>query len=237
MFGRFGRRRIIVSPGGFTRLGGRLVGAVLWTVVVEAAAFLAYAFADGPAVLRDHVALTPARAWQEPWQLLTSLLLHVDARDTIGSLVGVWIFGTPLQRLWGPRRLLWFLFGTGLCANLIMALCGTSAPVGGLAPSAVALVVAFGFLFAAPYVNLYGLLPLRGKHLAWFALGMTGLASLTGGPGAHTVGLAAGGLAGAMYVTDLWRPSRLLEKLRNWRARRRFHSLPGGKGRDPRFWN
>jgi len=237
VLGPFGRRRLIISPGGTTTLGGRLAGVTLWIVALEIATFLVYAFADGPALLRDHVALTPARAWDEPWQLLTSLLLHVDTRDWIGSLVGVWVFGTPVERAWGSRRLVWFLVGTGVFANLVMALLGTSAPVGGLAPSAVALVVAFGFLFADPYVYLYGLLPLRGKHLAWFALGLTGLASLTGGAGTHTVGLVAGGVGGALFVTGLWRPAHFFQRIRNWRARRRLRSLPGGKGRDPRYWN
>jgi rhomboid family protein len=235
VLGSFGRRRIALPPGGFTRLGGRLGRGALLVIAVELAAFLAYAFADGPALLRDHVALTPGRVWHEPWQLLSSLLLHVDARDAIGSLLGVWIFGGPLERLWGPFGLCRFLFGTGLLANLAMALCGGPATVGGIAPSAVALVVAFGFVFAEPYVHLYGLLPLRGKHLCWIVLGATALSSLTGALGVHTVGLAAGGVAGAFHVNGLSRPSGLLARLSRWRARRRLRLVPGR--RPPRYWN
>jgi membrane associated rhomboid family serine protease len=218
-----------------TTLGGRLGRGALAVVLVEIAAFLVYAFADGPAVLRDHVALTPARAWSEPWQLVTSLLLHVDARDLIGSLVGVWIFGAPLERLWGPRRLIWFLVGTGAFAAVVMALVGTGGPVGGLAPSAVALVVVFGFLFAEPYVFLYGVLPLKGKHLCIFALVTTGLSSLTGGPGVHTVGLMAGAVAGVLHATGLWRPSRAVARISAWRARRRLRLVRDD--RSSRMWN
>lgn len=236
MFGRFGRRRIVVSPGGLTRLGGRLGRGAFAVVAVEIAVFLVYAFADGPKGMRDHVALTPSRALREPWQLLTSLLLHVDPRELIGSLVAVWIFGAPIERLWGPRRLIWFLVGTGVFAGAVMALIGGERPLGGLAPSAVALVVAFGWLFAEPYVFLYGALPLRGKHFAIFALGTTALASLTGGPGVHTVGLLAGGVAGALHTTGGWRPSRLISRVTAWRARRRLRVLRGGRG-SSRMWN
>lgn len=217
-------------------VGGPLRGGVLAVIAVELGIFLVYAFADGPAALRDHVALTPSLAFREPWQLVTSLLLHLDARDLIGSLVGVWIFGSPLERLWDRRGLIRFLAGTGLFANLAMALWGGSLPVGGLAPSAVALVVAFGLLFGESHVVLYGLLSLKGKHLAYFALGLTALASLTGGAGVNTVGLAAGGIAGVLQVTGLWRPSRWTARIAGWRARRRLRVLDGGRG-SSRRWN
>ena len=41
-----------------------------------------------------------------PWQVLTYAFLHGDTFHLFFNMLGLWMFGSELERLWGPRRYL-----------------------------------------------------------------------------------------------------------------------------------
>lgn len=55
----------------------------------------------------------------QPWQLVTHLFLHANFMHLFGNMFALWMFGTQLESLWGPKRFLTFYFLCGIGAGLI----------------------------------------------------------------------------------------------------------------------
>ncbi len=61
--------------------------------------------------------------WQsplfKPWQIITHLFMHGDFMHLLGNMFALWMFGSILENLWGPKRFLLFYFVCGLGAALL----------------------------------------------------------------------------------------------------------------------
>jgi membrane associated rhomboid family serine protease len=55
----------------------------------------------------------------KPWQLITHMFLHGNLMHLIGNMFALWMFGSVLENLWGPKRFLTFYFICGLGAALL----------------------------------------------------------------------------------------------------------------------
>ena len=62
-------------------------------------------------------------AWQselfKPWQLITHMFLHGDFGHIFGNMLALWMFGSILENLWGPKRFLLFYVLCGMGAAVI----------------------------------------------------------------------------------------------------------------------
>ena len=54
-----------------------------------------------------------------PWQLVTHMFMHADAGHIFGNMFGLFMFGSALERLWGPKRFLTYYLLTGLGAAVL----------------------------------------------------------------------------------------------------------------------
>ena len=50
------------------------------------------------------------------WQLLTHMFMHGDFYHILFNMVGLYMFGTPLEQLWGRNKFIFFYLSTGLGA-------------------------------------------------------------------------------------------------------------------------
>jgi membrane associated rhomboid family serine protease len=215
------------------RLGGRLTPVVTWLLVIELTAFIVYAFADGPAFYRDHLALTPARTLPnlEVWQLVTALFFPVAGGALLGNLIGLFFIGPLLERPWGSRRFLTVFLVSGIAANLTAALVGLwlapTRATGGCTSSLVALTVAFGFVYRRQQLLFFGVAPMRAVHLSvFFTALVAGITAGVIGALAATERLPLDGVGDR--VARWWRASRRA------RLKRRYKVLTGGKGDEPK---
>jgi membrane associated rhomboid family serine protease len=58
------------------------------------------------------------------WRLLTGMLLHGNALHLVMNGAGLWIFGGPVERVFGKTRFVVIFFSAGLLGNLLSALGG-----------------------------------------------------------------------------------------------------------------
>src|SRR5262245_38636083 len=73
--------------------------------------------------LGQWLALYPIGSGQfAPWQLLTYAFLHGDVLHLFFNMLGLWMFGSELERLWGQRRFIHMLLAGALAAALIQLL-------------------------------------------------------------------------------------------------------------------
>jgi membrane associated rhomboid family serine protease len=53
------------------------------------------------------------------WQFVTSMFMHGGFIHLLLNMYALWAFGTPLEKMWGKNKFLFFYFLSGIGANLI----------------------------------------------------------------------------------------------------------------------
>lgn len=214
------RRRIVVGPETqILRLGGRPPRATATLLIVQGALFLLYVFANGPAWIHEHLALSAGQALGlfELWQPLTAMWVHVEPRGLFFNLATLWVFGPPLERWWGRRRFVVFFVTTGvvgLIAAMFVGLLWPQQLVSGSAGSVIALTLAAAVLFPRHLAHLHWLLGIEVRWLGYGLIAFSVLGSLIQAAWLD-VAVSLGGLACAWLFLDSIR-----RRLADWRVRR-----------------
>ena len=55
----------------------------------------------------------------EWWQVITHMFMHGSLMHIIFNMYALWAFGTPLERIWGRNKFLFFYFSAGLGSALL----------------------------------------------------------------------------------------------------------------------
>lgn len=145
-----------------------------------------------------------------PWQVLSYAFLHANLAHLAFNMFGLWMFGSDLERLWGARRLGFFLAVSVLAAAaaqlLVTTLLGSSAPTIGASGGLFGLLIGFAMVF--PQRTITPLLPPIPMP-AWLFVTLYGLIELTLGVTGTATGVAhfahLGGLFGGWIVIRYWR--------------------------------
>jgi rhomboid family protein len=171
------------------------------------------------------------------WQLFTYLFLHAGFFHIIFNLYALWVFGSDLERLWGPRQFLFFFFltgiGAGLCDVILNTLFPPAFPVFTIGNSGAVygLLLAYGMLFPDRPILFALIIPMKAK---WFVvlMGVIELVASLGGPGSGVSHVAhLGGMLFALFYLrggDL--PYRWQLRYHEWRRsrlRRKFEVYMG----------
>jgi membrane associated rhomboid family serine protease len=92
-------------------------------LIINGLFFLAQNAFDGPGMEFSFENVLALHAWQSslfrPWQLVTHMFLHGDVMHIFGNMLALWMFGSVLENLWGPKRFLTFYLVCGLGAALM----------------------------------------------------------------------------------------------------------------------
>jgi membrane associated rhomboid family serine protease len=181
-------------------------------IIANVAAFL-LEMAAGSDALLTRLALWPLGPLFAPWQPVTYAFLHGGLGHLFFNMLGLYMFGADLERVWGPRRYLVYYAVSVLSAAVAQlafaALAGSNVPAIGASGAVFGLLLAFAMYFphrmvvlifppipmpAWLFATLYGAIEL--------VLGVTGTASGV----AHFAHL--GGMVGGYLLIRGWRPSR-----------------------------
>jgi membrane associated rhomboid family serine protease len=145
-----------------------------------------------------------------PWQVLTYAFLHGDMLHLFFNMLGLWMFGAELERLWGHKRLIAFLLASVLAAAaaqmLLTAIVPTRAPTVGASGGLYGLLLAYGVLFPnRTIMPLFPPIPMKARTfvMVFGAIELVmGWMSPNGGV-AHFAHL--GGMLGAWLMIQYWR--------------------------------
>jgi membrane associated rhomboid family serine protease len=144
-----------------------------------------------------------------PWQLVTYAFLHGGVGHLFFNMLGLWMFGSELERVWGQQRYWQFLLAGVLTAALaqliITALAGSNVPTVGASGALYALLLAFGMLFPNRVIMpLFPPIPMKART---FVIVFGALELLLGlmdvGGVAHFAHL--GGMVGGFLMIRFWR--------------------------------
>jgi membrane associated rhomboid family serine protease len=219
---------------------GPVSPAVKWIIIANVVMFLVSMFVD----LTSYLGLVPQqvveRGWV--WQLATYMFLHGGAAHILFNMLGIWMFGTELERLWGTRFFTRFYALTGVGAALTVLAVGLLpfdvtrstyyAATIGASGALYGLLMAFAIYYPDRPILMFLLFPVPAKY---FVVIVGALAFLAGPGGdisnaAHLGGLifgyfylrgGRGGLTAELKYRYLkWKMNRL---------RRKFDVYSGGR--------
>jgi membrane associated rhomboid family serine protease len=141
-----------------------------------------------------------------PWQLVSYMFLHEPGSLMhIGfNMLALWMFGTQIELVWGPKKFLTYYFLCGLggaAAHLFISplLGGGVAPLIGASGAIFGLLVAYGLLFPDQLVFVFFLLPMKAKY----AVGLFVVLELMSVGAADNIGHLAhlgGAVVGLIYM-------------------------------------
>ena len=144
-----------------------------------------------------------------PWQVVSYGFLHGDLMHLAFNMFGLWMFGSELERLWGPKRYWQFLLASLLAAAatqlLITWLSGSNVPTVGASGALFGLLLAFGMLFPNRIiVPLIPPIPMKARTFVIVFGVLELLLGLYGRSGvAHFAHL--GGMVGGFLMIRYWR--------------------------------
>ena len=144
-----------------------------------------------------------------PWQVLTYAFLHGDIGHLFFNMLGLWMFGGELERLWGQKRFIHFLIAGALSAAAVQIvwtmLIGSLVPTVGASGALFALLLGFGMLFPNRIIMpLFPPIPMKAKiFVAVFGALELVLGFMGGGGVAHFAHL--GGMLGGFLIIRFWR--------------------------------
>ena len=144
-----------------------------------------------------------------PWQMVSYAFLHGGIGHLFFNMLGLWMFGSELERLWGQRRYWHFLLAgvlTAAMAQLIITwFTGSRVPTVGASGALYALLLAFGMLFPNRVIMpLFPPIPMKARTfvIVFGALELL-LGLMDAGGVAHFAHL--GGMVGGFLMIRMWR--------------------------------
>ncbi len=128
-------------------------------------------------VLTDHFMFKTFSMWWpdsglfRPWQIVTHMFMHDASSFThiLFNMFAVYMFGSTLERYWGPKKFLIFYMTTGIGAVLIYAavnyLTGSAYVLSGASGAVFGLLAGFGILFPdTRLMLLFPPIPIKAKY-------------------------------------------------------------------------
>lgn len=144
-----------------------------------------------------------------PWQLLTYAFLHGGVLHLFFNMLGLWMFGSELELLWGRRRYLQMLLASVLAAALMQLLfnlvVASRAPMVGASGAVFGLLLCYGVLFPnRTIMPLFPPIPMKARTFVVVFGAIELFLGVSGATGvAHFAHL--GGMLGAWLLLLHWR--------------------------------
>ena len=168
--------------------------------------FLARLFGGG---IESVFALWPLGTNFLPWQVATYAFLHGSFEHLFFNMLGLWMFGSELERIWGEKRFLQFYAASVLAAALaqlvVTAVMGSVYPTVGASGGLFGLLFAFAVMFPNRVILLFFVIPMKARYLVL----LYGLLELYQGVYVMNSGVAhfahLGGMLGGLLMIRYWR--------------------------------
>jgi membrane associated rhomboid family serine protease len=148
-----------------------------------------------------------------PWQLITYAFLHGGFNHIFFNMFALWMFGLPVEKVWGSRRFAEYYFvcvlGAGVIQLLVQYLSGEVYPTIGASGAVFGLLLAYGVMWPnAKLFLIFFPVPIKAK---WFVLIYGGVELIFGVTGAMPQVAHYAHLGGLFFGAGLlwrwgWRP-------------------------------
>ncbi len=210
----------------YNNIGRRAGGNISWfdsvikkIIIANIAVFIIQNLPIGN-VFNHYFALSPKLVITKGyvWQTLTYMFLHGDFFHVAFNMFIFWMFGSPLEELWGSNRFFKYYLICGLGGAAFSFIFAFNHPVIGASGAVYGILLAYAVLFPHNEIYVWGLFPVRARTLVIVLALIEFLSGVSRSDGiahfAHLGGMAAG----LLYMrTDhrAWRVRGALKNLMN----------------------
>ncbi len=145
-----------------------------------------------------------------PWQVVTYAFLHGSIGHLFFNMLGLWMFGSELERLWGQPRFVRFYAASVLAAAamqlIVNILLGSHVPTVGASGGLFGLLLAFGMMFPnRTIMPLFPPIPMKAKTFVAIYGGLELLLGVTGTQQGVAHFAHLGGMLGGYLMIRYWR--------------------------------
>lgn len=141
---------------------------VLNLIIINVIVFVAQLVFDSTLGLTNILALYPYNSGLfKPYQLVTHMFAHGGFLHILFNMYALWIFGSVLERIWGPKKFLIFYLVCGLAAGLTQMFFVTTGAAIGASGAIMGLLAAFAYTF--PNTEFFIIpfpFPIKAKYMA-----------------------------------------------------------------------
>jgi membrane associated rhomboid family serine protease len=145
----------------------RTTPVVLNLIILNGLVFIAQLFLDKETGwLTNFLAIYPYNSgYFKPYQLVTHMFTHGNFIHILFNMYALWMFGTALEKVWGPKKFLFFYIICGLAAA-VAQLFFSSSPAVGASGAIMGLLAAFAYLFPNTEFFIIPLpFPIKAKYM------------------------------------------------------------------------
>lgn len=145
-----------------------------------------------------------------PWQVVTYAFLHASLGHLFFNMLGLWMFGSELEQVWGRQRFIRFYAASVLSAAaaqlLVTWLLGSMYPTVGASGGLFGLLLAYGMTFPnRTIVPLIPPIPMKAKVFVAIYGGLELLMGVTGTASGVAHFAHLGGMLGGFLMLRYWR--------------------------------
>jgi membrane associated rhomboid family serine protease len=160
-------------------------------------------------MLSQWFALYPLGHGFLPWQVATYAFLHGSIGHLFFNMLGLWMFGAELERVWGAKRFIEFYTASVLTAAgaqlIVTALLGSAYPTVGASGGLFGLLLAFGMMFPnRTIVPLFPPIPMKAKVFVAIYGGLELFLGVTGSQEGVAHFAHLGGMLGGFLMIRYW---------------------------------
>jgi len=180
---------------------------VLNLIIINVLVYIVQFLFDGPEEKISRViALFPYETpFFKPYQLVTHMFAHGGFFHLLFNMFVLWMFGSLLERAWGPKRFLIFYLVCGLAAG-VAHLALENVPAVGASGAIMGLFAAFAYLFPNTELIIFPIpVPVKAKYAVAIMAAIDlfgGVYPAAGGNIAHFAHL--GGLVMGFILVIIW---------------------------------
>ncbi len=140
---------------------------VLNLIIINAIVFVAQLVFDSTWGLTDKIALHSYNSGAfEPYQLVTHMFAHGGFLHILFNMYALWMFGSVLERVWGPKKFLIFYLVCGLAAGLTQMFLSNGEAIGA-SGAVMGLLAAFAYTFPNTEFFIIPIpFPIKAKYMA-----------------------------------------------------------------------
>jgi len=164
------------------------------------------------------------------WQIVTYMFLHGSLWHLILNMFIIWMFGTPLESVWGSNRFLNYYFVCGFGGALLSFLFSFNTTVIGASGAGYGILLAYAILFPYAEIYVWGLLPVRARTLVIFMTIIEFASGFSRGDGVAHFAHLGGMAAGFLYLRGGRHMRRFFQKIRSGRSGGNGDSWRGSGG-------
>ena len=139
---------------------------VLNLIIINVLVYIVQFLFDGPEEKISRViALFPYNTpYFKPYQLVTHMFAHGGFFHLLFNMFVLWMFGSMLERVWGPKRFLIFYLVCGLAAG-VTHLVLENVPAVGASGAIMGLFAAYAYLFPNTEMIMFPIpVPVKAKY-------------------------------------------------------------------------